>query len=198
MLFQADCDRHNRMPASDLFGFRPRGGGEKGKNMNSALLILRLIVGLGFAAHGAQKLFGWFGGSGIHGTGAFFESIGFRPGSRFAVAAGSSELLGGLMLALGFAGPIGPALMISVMAVAILTVHKGRGFFTQNGGAELPLIYIASAVTVAWAGPGQYSIDHTLGLDGVVPRVWVVGILACGILAALGSLPLRHMPQPAP
>ena len=102
------------------------------------------------------------------------------------------------MLALGFAGPIGPALMISVMAVAILTVHKGRGFFTQNGGAELPLIYIASAVTVAWAGPGQYSIDYALGLDGVVPRVWVVGILTCGILAALGSLALRQMPQPAP
>lgn len=123
--------------------------------MNAALLIVRLIAGLGFAAHGTQKLFGWFEGGGISGTGAFFESIGFRPGSRFAVAAGLGEFLGGVLLAFGLGGPIGPALMIAVMLVAILTVHKGHGFFTQNGGAELPLMYIAVALTVAVAGPGH-------------------------------------------
>src|SRR5262245_23073466 len=100
--------------------------------MNTALLVLRLIIGLGFAAHGSQKLFGWFGGYGISGTGAFFESIGFRPGSRFALAAGSGEFLGGVLLSLGFLGPIGPMLMVSVMLVAILTVHWGHGFFAEN------------------------------------------------------------------
>src|SRR5215469_16862735 len=156
--------------------------------MNAALLVLRLVVGLGFAAHGTQKLFGWFGGGGINGTGAFFESIGFRPGKRFALAAGSGEFLGGLLLALGFLGPVGPALMISVMLVAILTVHKGHGFFTQNGGSELPILNITGALTVAIAGPGQFSIDQVLGLDRVVTELAVAVILACGVLGALGAL----------
>src|SRR5665213_371156 len=72
------------------------------------LLIVRLVIGLGFASHGAQKLFGWFGGYGLAGTGGFFESIGFKPGKLFAGAAGASELIGGLLLALGLGGPIGP------------------------------------------------------------------------------------------
>lgn len=120
--------------------------------MLATLLILRMVVGLGFAAHGSQKLFGWFGGGGINGTGASFESIGFQPGSRFALAAGLGEFLGVLLLALEFLGPIGPALMVSVMLVAILIVLKGHGFFTENGGAELPILYITGAVTVALVG----------------------------------------------
>ena len=166
--------------------------------MDAARLILRLVMGLGIASHGSQKLFGWFGGGGINGTGAFFENIGFRPGGRFAIAAGLGEFLGGLLFALGFLGPVGPALMISVMLVAILTVHKGHGFFTQNGGAELPILYITGAVTVALAGPGQYSIDHALGLDLVVPDVAVWIILGFGVLGALGAVALRHPPVLTP
>ena len=166
--------------------------------MSTELLVLRLVMGLGFAAHGSQKLFGWFGGYGISGTGAFFESIGFRPGNRFAVMAGLGEFLGGLLLALGFAGPVGPALMISVMLVAILTFHKGHGFFSTNNGAELPILYITGAVTVAFTGPGQYSIDHALGLDTAVPELAIVIILACGVLGALGSLVVRHPAELAP
>jgi putative oxidoreductase len=100
--------------------------------MNTGLLILRLVMGLAMAAHGSQKLFGWFGGGGITGTGAFLESIGFRPGSRFALMAGLSEFFGGFLLALGFMGPVGPALMVSVMLIAIVTVHLGHGFFASN------------------------------------------------------------------
>ena len=162
--------------------------------MNAALLVLRLVFGLGFATHGTQKLFGWFGGGGISGTGAFFESIGFRPGKRFAFAAGPGEFLGGLLLALGFLGPIGPALMVSVMLVAILTVHKGHGFFAMNNGAEMPILYITVAVTVALAGPGPYSIDDLLGIDSFVPLMAVGIILASSVLAALTALALRRSP----
>src|SRR3982074_1691148 len=121
------------------------------------LLIVRLVVGLGFAAHGAQKLFGWFGGYGLAGTGGFFESVGFKPGKLFAGAAGAAELLGGLLLALGLGGPIASMLIISVMAVAILAIHLKSGFFSPNG-IELPLLYSALAVTFAFVGFGAYSV----------------------------------------
>jgi putative oxidoreductase len=164
---------------------------EEEKSMNSALLMLRLVMGLGIAAHGAQKLFGWFGGGGINGTGTFFDGIGFTPGSRFAVVAGLGEFLGGLLLAIGFLGPIGPALILSVMLAAIFSVHKGHGFFAVTNGAELPILYIVGALTVAWAGAGQYSLDHLVGLDSaLLPSVTRV-VLAFGVLGALGSLALR-------
>lgn len=163
--------------------------------MNAALLILRVVVGLGFASHGTQKLFGWFGGYGISGTGAYFESIGFRPGPRFALAAGLSEVFGGLLLALGFLGPIGPALMLLVMVVAVLTVHRGHGFYAYNNGAEVPIVYSTVAVTVALAGPGQYSLDRMVGISSFVPEYGVGIILACGILSGLASLALRHPPE---
>jgi len=166
--------------------------------MDTALLVLRLIVGLGFSAHGSQKLFGWFGGYGISGTGAFFESIGFRPGKRFALAAGSGEFLGGLLLALGFLGPIGPALMVSVMLVAILTVHRGHGFFAEKNGGEMAILYITSAFVVAVVGPGQYSVDVMLCLESIFPDIFTWIALGFGTLGALGALALRreHRLQP--
>src|ERR1700676_3459944 len=106
------------------------------------LLIVRLVVGLGFAAHGAQKLFGSFGGYGLAGTGGFFETIGFRPGKLFAGAAGLAEFVGGLLLVLGLGGPIAPMLIIATMVVAILAVHAPHGFFASNNGYELPLTNI--------------------------------------------------------
>ena len=87
--------------------------------MTTALLIARLLLGGALFAHGAQKLFGWFGGYGVKGTGGFMESLGFRPGPMFAIAAGLGETGGGLLTALGLGGPIGPALIIMVMIVAI-------------------------------------------------------------------------------
>ena len=105
--------------------------------MNEGLLLARLVFGLVMAAHGAQKLFGWFGGYGIAGTGNFFESIGFRPGRLFAALAGLGEFGGGLLLALGFLGPIGPALILSVMIVAAVSVHWGKGLFSTTNGIEV-------------------------------------------------------------
>ena len=163
--------------------------------MNFALLLLRLVLGTAFAAHGAQKLFGWFGGYGIQGTGAFVESLGFRPGTRFAILLGLSEFLGGILLALGLLGPIGPAMMISVMVVAILTVHKGNGFFAVTNGSELPILYTTGALTIALAGPGWYSMDYLL-LDFVVPRSLTLMVLAVAVLGAFANVAAaRHKPQ---
>src|SRR5205823_12797645 len=106
--------------------------------MSLGLVMVRAVVGLLMAAHGSQKLFGWFGGYGIAGTGGFFETIGFRPGPLLAIAAGFSEFAGGILVALGFLGPIGPALMLSVMIVAGVSVHLKGGLFAMNNGIEVP------------------------------------------------------------
>jgi putative oxidoreductase len=160
--------------------------------MAIALLIARIILGLGIAAHGAQKLFGWFGGYGIKGTGGFFETIGFRPGSFFAAAAGLGEVGGGLLTLLGIGGPIGPAIIITVMLVATFTVHWGHGFFTMKNGPELPLTYISGSLILMFSGPGTYSIDSLLGLTGVWPAniTWIA--LGVAIVLALGNLVVRR------
>src|SRR5258706_4134364 len=98
--------------------------------MNEGLLIARLVLGLLMAAHVAQRLFGWFGGHGLAGTAGFFESLGFRPGRLFATAAALGEVGSGLLVTLGLLGPIGPALMLSVMIVAA-SVHWPNGVFAM-------------------------------------------------------------------
>src|ERR1051326_3975018 len=105
---------------------------------SAGLLVARLVFGLSLAAHGSQKLFGWFGGYGLAGTGGFFEQLGYRPGKAFAALAGLAEFGGGLFIALGLLGPVGAALTISVMIVAAVTVHLAKGFFASAGGYELP------------------------------------------------------------
>ena len=159
--------------------------------MDLALLLVRLI-GLGFAAHGAQKLFGWFGGYGLAGTGSFFESIGLRPGRFFATAAGVSELVGGLLMALGLFGPIGPMLIIAVMTTAILTVHLPNGFFGQNNGYELPLTYSLIALAIAIGGPGAYSLDAMLGIGAISTPALCWGAVGLGIIGGIGNAALRR------
>jgi putative oxidoreductase len=157
--------------------------------MEAGLLLARLVLGLLMAAHGAQKLFGWFGGYGIAGTGGYFESLGFRPGRFFAAAAGTTEFLGGLLVALGLLGPLGPALIVSVMIVAIVTVHWANGVFAQNNGFELPLVYAVTAVALALVGFGAYSADAALQLSWSPEVVWAV--LGLGIVGGVGNLALR-------
>jgi putative oxidoreductase len=165
--------------------------------MNTALLILRLVLGTAIAAHGAQKLFGWFGGYGLKATGAFFDSIGFQPGVSFAFAAGLTEFLSGLLVGLGLAGPIGPALMMSVMLVAIVTVHKSNGFFAITNGVELPLLYLTGSVAIAIAGAGEYSLDYILGLNSLFTQTATLIALGSGVLIALGNLAVRDAPKSA-
>jgi putative oxidoreductase len=165
--------------------------------MDIAFLIARLILGLGFAAHGAQKLFGAFGGYGVSGTASSYETLGFRPGTTFALLAGVAEFVGGLLTALGLFGALGPALMISVMLVSMLTVHLPHGFFATNNGWELPGTYIAGALMLALAGFGVYSLDALAGINVFSsPRVaWM--LIGIGVvLAIIASLARRPAPSP--
>lgn len=127
--------------------------------MDIALLILRIVFGVTFAAHGTQKLFGWFGGHGLQGTGGFFESLGLKPGHTMALMAGLGELIGGLLIAFGFLTQLGSILMIVPMIVAIMKVHGKNGYWAAEGGFEYNLAIIAVAIAVGLAGPGLYSID---------------------------------------
>jgi putative oxidoreductase len=162
--------------------------------MHTGLLIARLVFGLLMAAHGSQKLFGWFGGYGLNGTAGFMEKLGFRPGRLFATAAGLSEFAGGLLVALGLFGPVGPALFLSVMIVAAVTVHW-HGVFVTSNGVEVPLLYAAFAVAIALTGFGAYSLDSLLGLQWLSSPVIAVSVLIIGAIGGLGNLALR---RPAP
>ncbi len=139
--------------------------------MAVGLLILRAVVGLTLAAHGAQKLFGWFGGYGLEGTGGFFEKLGFRPGRLHAFNAGLAGL-------------------IAVMVVAVLSVHVKNGFFATKNGYEYNLLIAAAALSLALTGPGRYSLDAALGLS-LAGWAWGLGALALGVLGAMGNLALR-------
>ena len=122
------------------------------------LLLIRVILGASFAAHGSQKLFGWFGGHGLAGTGGFFESIGIKPGKTMAFLAGLGELVGGLLFAFGLLTPIGAILIALTMIVAIAKVHGPNGWIKPNG-YEYNLLLIVVAIGVALVGPGAYAID---------------------------------------
>ena len=161
--------------------------------MDAGLLLARMVVGLLMAAHGSQKLFGWFGGYGLAGTGGFFESLGFRPGRFFAAAAGFTEFAGGLLLALGLLGPLGPAMIVAVMIVAIATVHWQHGVFAQNNGIELPLVYSVTAAAIALVGNGAYSLDAVAGLSWPAEVVWAA--LALGVIGGFANLAIRKTGQ---
>ncbi len=162
------------------------------------LLIVRLALGLAMAAHGSQKLFGWFGGYGIEGTGKYFEALGFRPGKLFAAKAGLGEFVSGLLVALGLLGPFGPGLMLAPMLVAIIVVHRPNGFFAAGNGIEVPYLYAIGALGLAFTGFGDFSLDALLGLTGLATTVIAVAAVGVGVLGALGTLALRHpVPKPA-
>ena len=155
--------------------------------MAIGLLLVRLVFGGLMAAHGSQKLFGWFGGYGLTGTGTFFEQLGFRPGRLFAAAAGCAEFLGGVLLAVGLGGPIGPAFIVSVMIVALVSVHWGHGLFAATNGIEVPLLYAAGTAALAFTGSGQYSLDALLGVTMWTTRhaAIALGLAAFGAIANL-------------
>jgi len=164
--------------------------------MDAGLLIARVVFGLLMAAHGTQKLFGWFGGYGLAGTAGFFEQLGFRPGKVFAGAAAGTELVAGLLVAAGLLGPLGPALIVSVMIVAAVTVHWKGGVFAQNNGIEVPLLYGVAAVTLALTGYGAFSADAALGLTWPEPVIW--STLGIGVIGGFGNLAIRKTtPVPA-
>jgi putative oxidoreductase len=164
--------------------------------LSIGVLFVRVVIGLLMAGHGAQKLVGWFGGYGLHKTGEYFAQVGFRPGAAFAAAASVAEIVSGILVALGFLGPIGPALMISVMIVAAVTVHWGHGLFAP-AGIEIPLLYASAAFGLALTGYGQYSLDAALGLGSLWPTTLTWIVLIVGILGGFANLALRRRPPVA-
>jgi putative oxidoreductase len=161
--------------------------------MSLGLLILRLVVGLTMAAHGAQKLFGWFGGYGLQGTGGFLEKLGFFPGRRNALFAGLAEFTGGLLLALGLATPLAATLIVSVMFVAVATVHLKNGYFNSNQGYEYNLTLAVVALGIAIMGAGAVSLDAALGIHDAGP-VWGLGALLAGVIGGAVQLAGRKAP----
>lgn len=166
--------------------------------MNEGLFLARVTLGLLMAAHGSQKLFGWFGGYGLAGTAGFFEALGFRPGRVFATAASASEVGSGVLLALGLLSPLAGAVMIAVMLVAAVSVHWEHGLFATSNGIEVPLLYGAGAAALTLTGPGVYSLDAALGLTAFWTPALAWSALAVGIVGGATNLALRRTePQTA-
>lgn len=131
-------------------------------SVDIGLLIIRLVLGLTMMAHGAQKLFGWFGGYGLKGTGGWMESLGMKPGVLMAVMAGLSEFGGGLLIAAGLFTPFGAVLLMLTMLAAIITVHAKNGFWSTGNGYEYNLLIIAISLGLMLTGAGSYSLDALL------------------------------------
>jgi len=163
---------------------------------DTGILIVRVLFGMAIAAHGSQKLFGAFGGYGLEGTGRYFETLGFRPGVMFAAMSGLSELVGGLLLAIGLFTPVGAAVVLASMCVAMFSVHLKNGFFAANNGIEMPFLFAAAALGVAFTGGGAYSLDALLGLRIFAEPYIVAGLIALTLVGAGLTLALRHQDQP--
>ena len=161
--------------------------------MSYGLLLLRVVVGGTMFSHGAQKLFGWFGGPGLRGTAGFFESLGWRLPLALAFLAGLAET-SGVAFALGLLTPLAALGIAVVMLNAIFVVLWRNGFFNGNGGLEFPLTLATVAVAVAATGPGRFSIDRLIGWDDNISGVWWGAGVAAAALAIsfLTVTVLRH------
>jgi putative oxidoreductase len=168
--------------------------------MKLGLTTFRVLIGATMFAHGAQKLFGWFGGPGPEAMGQAFDSMGLKPGKRTAIVAGASEAGGGALLALGLLTPVGSAATIGVMSQAVETVHKEKGFFVTEGGYEYNLALAAAALLLADIGPGPISLDRALGTEVRGPLVALAalgaGLAGPRLLERLA--PSEPAPAPAP
>src|SRR3954453_5189627 len=169
--------------------------------MDLALLVLRVVVGLLFVGHGAQKLFGVFGGGGLDGTTQMFDNIGLRPGWLHARAAATAEFAGGALLALGLFTPFAAAALIAVMTAAVLTVHARNGIWNTNQGYEFNLVMAAVVFALSGIGAGSWSLDNAFGFD-LHGAAWAIGALLVGVSGGVGAVLSgrtysRHEPHPA-
>ena len=164
--------------------------------MDFGRLLLRGVVGPLFVGHGTQKLFGWFGGHGIEGTGGFFESLGLRPGKRHATAAGVAEAGGGVLLTLGALTPLAQAMLTGTMVTAVRKVHAPKGPWVTEGGYEYNLVLIALAAALTETGPGTPSVDRALLGDRFTGKGWALAALAAGVAGSY--LVTEKLVEPAP
>ncbi len=171
-----------------------KGWSESSTMRDIGLLILRLTMGGLLAGHGSQKLFGWFSGPGLKGTAGWLESLGLKPGTPWATVAAASEFGGGTLTALGLLHPLGPIGTMGGMVMATAKAHWGKPIWVTQGGAELPILNLAIALTLTLTGPGRFSLDQVLGIR--VPRVLVADVVI--VEAVLVIIGITRPPTPAP
>jgi putative oxidoreductase len=161
--------------------------------VTAGLLVLRLVLGLTMAAHGAQKLLGWFGGPGLTGFGAMLEQLGVRPGRSWAIVAAVVEFAGGLLVVAGLITPIAALFLAGDLLVAILTTHLTSGFWNRDGGYEFPLALLGGLVALSLVGPGTAALDSVVGLRLPEPATWlaIVIVVLLGVVAAAASVRLQ-------
>jgi len=157
--------------------------------MAAGLLLIRLVVGLLFMAHGLQKLLGWFGGAGLLGTASMFERGGLSPGRVTAPLGGATEFGGGLSLALGLLTPLGAIAVMVMMAGAVIAVHGKNGLWNTKGGFEFNLVLGAVALTLTLTGPGRWSLDHLAGVQ-LFGWWWALTAVVVTVIAAVVELAL--------
>jgi len=156
-------------------------------NLDAAILIPR-VLGLILAGHGAQKLLGWFGGHGIHGTAQWLETLRLNPARFWAVVAGLAELLGGLGLVLGLFTPIAAAAIFGVMLMAIVKVHWPNGLWVTQNGFEYPLVNAFIALFIGLVGPGRYALDTVLNIRYPMPLTFLIALVVSVIGVLLGLI----------
>jgi len=158
------------------------------------LLVLRLVVGLTFAAHGAQKAFGWWAGPGYAGWTGALQGMGWRPAPLWALISVAAELVAGLLLALGFLTPLASAALIGQSVVIVFTVHWPNGFWNSKGGWEFPTSLAAGATAIGLTGPGAISLDAALGVAFADPVR--LALAALGLLGGFGALAVKRLAAP--
>ena len=156
------------------------------------LLILRLVMGGLLVGHGSQKLLGWFSGPGLSGTASWLESMGLKPGTRWALAASASEFGGGMLTTLGLFHPLGPLGTMGGMVVATAKAHWGKPIWATQGGAELPVTNLAIALALTLTGAGRFSLDRLFGIR--LPRVLVIVVAIVEAVLVVSGIVRRPAP----
>jgi putative oxidoreductase len=161
------------------------------------LLVIRLAVGVVFAGHGAQKLFGWWDGPGMERWTAVMEGMGVRPARRWAYLSALNEFVGGLLLATGLLVPLAAAVLVAQSVVIIARVHWQKGFWSTRGGYEFPMVLGAASLGLAFAGPGEWSIDDHVPLGLLYQPIVVWVMVAVALAVGLVAIMMRS-PSPPP